>query len=839
MKNLLTKKTLPLAIGLVVATSAQAQDSIDEILVVGSRASLASALEKQRNSDKVVGVIDSDAIGNFADINVAESLRRISGIMVENDQGEGRYVTVRGMNTDLNAMTINGVSAASPEDRRGIILDGVPSDLLDSMTVYKTLTPNLDADTIGGAIDLETITAFSYDDMFIRLKAETSYNELTEDADNPKLAATFTNRWELGAGEFGAAVVLSDQSRRIIAHNNENGGWGDVAPNDDYEMRYYDLTREREGVVLALDYRTDSGNSYFFNMFHNEYSDKEWRAKWETRDGLEDNDAVATGSVFSYANGKVDTESRNRTEYREITSLRAGADLQLTDRSRLEFEVFTSEAEQDDRDRQAVIFRSDTIDEAFTYDNSDPEKPIVTFPATFYDPSTFNLKAFEREFTLNTDEDSGASFDFYYSLTGNTDLQFGGKIRQREKLNDLIFCAYEPVNDINLSSVNFVTPNQFLNTVAGPTASFDQVKGFIPRLGSGSASLSDGSTCQSPGPEFEFSGDENEESIPADWVTEEDVMSAYAMATTTTDNATWVYGLRYEDTDTTYRGKAFDGGFAGFTRFENNYDFFAPSVNVKFDVADDRVVRVGLFRSLVRPGFQESNAGAIVDTEDNEIEGGNPNLDPTTAWNFDVTYEWYLGQGTFFGAGLFYKAIDDAIVEVESTDTVFRGQQYRVAGTFINTDDADIRGFELSFQKAWDNGLLFVANYTLTDGETDLPTDAVNGQRTIPFFKQAKHTGNVSFGYDLGAWDVRLAGNYRSKFLDEIGDEPIVDRYTDDFFQIDLTARYELSENILLTAEVLNLNDRPEYYYFGNPGRLSQYDEYGTTFGMGMRYTFQ
>ena len=176
MKNLLTKKTLPLAIGLVVAASAQAQDSIDEILVVGSRASLASALEKQRNSDKVVGVIDSDAIGNFADINVAESLRRISGIMVENDQGEGRYVTVRGMNTDLNAMTINGVSAASPEDRRGIILDGVPSDLLDSMTVYKTLTPNLDADTIGGAIDLETITAFSYDDMFIRLKAETSYN---------------------------------------------------------------------------------------------------------------------------------------------------------------------------------------------------------------------------------------------------------------------------------------------------------------------------------------------------------------------------------------------------------------------------------------------------------------------------------------------------------------------------------------------------------------------------------------------------------------------------------------------------------------------------------------
>ena len=95
----------------------------EEVVVVGSLASLRSALNKKRDSDKNVGVIDSDALGNFADINVAESLRRISGISVENDQGEGRYVTVRGMNADLNAMTINGVSTASPEDRRGVILD--------------------------------------------------------------------------------------------------------------------------------------------------------------------------------------------------------------------------------------------------------------------------------------------------------------------------------------------------------------------------------------------------------------------------------------------------------------------------------------------------------------------------------------------------------------------------------------------------------------------------------------------------------------------------------------------------------------------------------------------
>lgn len=813
--------------------------NLDEIVVVGSRASLASAIQKQRNANSVVGVVDSDAIGNFADINVAESLRRISGIMVENDQGEGRYVSVRGLNTDLNAMTINGVSTTAPEDRRGIILDGVPSDLLESMTVYKSLTPNLDADSLGGAIDLETITAFSYDDMFIRVKAETSRNELTKDSSNPELSATFANRWDVAGGEFGVALVLSDQTRRIVAHNNENGGWSDVAPNDDYEMRFYDLEREREGVILNLDYRTDSGNSFYFHLFHNEYKDTEWRAKWETRDGLEDNEPVISGSVFSYADSKVDTESRNRTEVREITSLQLGTSFQLNDRNRVDLELFSSEAEQDDRDRQTAIFRSSRVASPITYDNSNYRKPTVSFPQEFYNPDIFSLNAWEKEGALNTDEDFGGRIDVFYDLAATTELQYGVKARFREKVNEYNFCGYEPVDTVLLSEVSFTTPDRFFNSIPGPTPTFEQAKTFINNLGTGTVPLSDGTACFNPGTFFEFSGDEEEESIPADWYTDEDVLSGYVMATTQLEDATWVYGLRYENTSATYRGKKFDDdGFAGFTSFDNDYGFLAPSLNIKYNLAEDQIVRFGAFRSLIRPGFQESSAGAIIDTEDNEIEGGNPELDPTTAWNFDLTYEYYLGLETFFGAGLFYKEIKDPVVEVESTDAVFRGQTWDVAGTFINANDSDIYGFEVSFQTVLQSGFLFVANYTYSDGETDLPADSVNGQRSIPFFKQAKHTGNLSVGYDQGPWDVRLATNYRSKYLDEIGDDSPFDRYTDDHMQVDLTVRYAFDDRLIITAEAINLNDRPEYYYFGNRSRLSQYDEYGTTYGLGFRYNF-
>ena len=160
--------------------------------------------------------------------------------------------------------------------------------------------------------------------------------------------------------------------------------------------------------------------------------------------------------------------------------------------------VLTDLAEQDDRDRQALIFRSDNLGEAFTYNNSDPQQPVITFPSAFYDASNFPLKAFEREFALNTDEDNGARFDFYQEFNDQTDIQFGAKIRQRTMTNAFNFCEYEPVNDILLSSVNFVTPERFLNSTAGPTASFDQVTGFIPRLGTGTVALSDGTVCPSP-----------------------------------------------------------------------------------------------------------------------------------------------------------------------------------------------------------------------------------------------------------------------------------------------------------------------------------------------------
>jgi TonB-dependent receptor len=852
------RKLAPVALAVAMATTGFAQDSaeeLEEILVIGTRATLANSVARQRESDKVSSVIDSDGAGDFPDINVAESLRRLPGISLENDQGEGRYVTVRGLNTDLNAMTINGVSTASPENRRGIMLDGVPTDLLESMTVYKTLTPNLDADTIGGAIDLETVTAFKYPGSRLRLRAESSWNDQSEDANNPKFSLLATNRWRMDGGEFGAALTLSHQNRRIVAYNNEVGAFWNLeegdgsALNSDYEMRFYDITRRRQGAALNLDYRADGGNSYYSRLFYNKYREHEYRAKWEVRRAMEADpeDIIVDGDIFTYPFQRIDTEARPRLEYRSIASALVGAEFVISDALGLKAELFGSKADQEDDDKWNSIFRSPQYNDAtLTYDNSNPRQPVLNFDPRFYDASNFELNAMETEYAVTRDEDFGGKLDLTHAFNDATQLRYGVKFRTRSKDNDFNFCGYEPEDDSTLADYDRRTIGGYFGNVQGPSPTYHGTRGIGDSIGNGFVELIDGIRCPNPTAAWSFSGDEAAVSIPGDWYSDEDVTSGYAMATSTLNATTLIYGLRYEHTSARYEGKEFDGDVVNTVVFRDKYGFLAPSLNVKHSLDDDRLLRFGLFRSLVRPGFGETAAGAEINVEDNEISGGNPDLKPTRAWNADLGYEWYASAETFFGAGIFYKRVEDGIARIEAEDIVLRGQTWDTGTTFINIGNSTILGAELSFQTVFSNGLLMTFNYTLADGDMTLPAGAVAVEdpeanaaaRDIPFFKQAKHSANASVGYDKGPWDVRLSASYRDKYLDIIGGNALNDRYTHDFMQLDLKGRFDVNDNLAVSAGIINLNDRPEYYYFGNTRRLSQYDEFGRTWEFGFTYTF-
>ena len=120
----------------VVAVAQDNEESVEEVVVVGTKASIVSALSKQQASDKIVSVADSDALGDFPDTTAAEAIRRLSGITVENDQGEGRYVSIRGLSGDLNSIAVNGALVPAPEGGRKVMLDGLPTELLDLSLIH-------------------------------------------------------------------------------------------------------------------------------------------------------------------------------------------------------------------------------------------------------------------------------------------------------------------------------------------------------------------------------------------------------------------------------------------------------------------------------------------------------------------------------------------------------------------------------------------------------------------------------------------------------------------------------------------------------------------------------
>ena len=288
MKNLirlLTLLTYSFFIHSQESTSDDTVDSVEEVVTVGTRASLKSGLDKQKESNQVVSIVDSDAIGDFPDETAAEAVRRLSGVSVENDQGEGRYVTLRGMAGGLNAVAMNGALVPSPEGGRKVLLDGLPTELLDSIEVYKTLTPNQDLEGIGGRIEFKTKKATELNEAVLKFRYDTQYNEFSKSTNNPKYSFTYGDKF---TESFGAIFGYTFQSKHIISNNNEVGyePW-DIDSNGnkylgrDWEMRFYDLTRQREGMTLDMDFEYSPNTSFFMNYLFNEYVDDEVRHKDE------------------------------------------------------------------------------------------------------------------------------------------------------------------------------------------------------------------------------------------------------------------------------------------------------------------------------------------------------------------------------------------------------------------------------------------------------------------------------------------------------------------------------------------------------------------------------
>ncbi len=830
---------------------------MDTVLVIGQQANLLSSLARQRASDTVDTVLTRDAIGQFPDQNVAEALRRAPGINVLNDQGEGRFVSVRGLDPNLNSASINGNRVlATGGDERAVALDVIPSELIESIEIKKSLTPDMDADTIGGSVEINTTSAFDRKKDLFSISYEGSYNDLNGKT-SPKGSIDFI---KLLGDRVGVSGGFSYYDREFSTDNIEMDGWQEEGYAEDLEYRDYDVRRERYGFTLGLDLRATDNTDLYVRGLYSSFDDTELRTRLVF--GLGEASSVSGDTAtFDSADEEITIERdlKDRREVQTVRTITAGGKT-VEGPWTLTYDAAYSEADQTERGSiDPIIFRQDFEGDGLlglTFDYSDLESPLfnVNFGGTaFNDPSAYEFDALERTTREDAkDKETALKFDVAreFALTNGTlEIKSGAKLRQRDKSLNFVYDIYDGYDgDLTLADV-----------LGAPTYGLADI-GAVPDLGRIRALTAPANLGA-----FELDALESEfASTVESYEADEEILAGYLMGKYQRGPLRLIGGVRVEQTKTNTSGSRAElleegSEFNGVTldedtlfitpvSFSNDYTDVLPSLNIRYDVTDKIVARIGAFQSIIRPSFGKFAPRFIIEqNDDGEREGefGNPDLDPYRASNFDATLEYYFSPEAVIQGGVFYKKIDDYIVDVVFDEPgTFNGIAYNEAVIPLNGESAEVRGIELSYGQAFTmlpgpfDGLIANVNYTYTDTEAEVQTD--DGLRSIPLPTSSEHTYNIVIGYDKGPVSLRLSGAGRSSYLDELGGDAESDRYVKPHFQIDASAKYRFTQNFQLFAELVNINDATYTAYQKGPGRerLLQYEEYGWTAKLGFKANF-
>lgn len=804
----------------------------EHVEVVGQAASLDKALKQQRNSDSIESVVHADGVAQLPDANVAEAVQRLPGISIERDQGEGRFVSVRGLGPDLNSVTINGTLVPSPESaRRAVALDVLPSELVQSLSVIKTLTPDMDANSLGGTVDVQSLSAFDHEGLFYTGTTQASYNDKSAQT-SPKVSGAISDRFSLGDGinNFGVAAALSWNKRDFRSDNVETAGDWDFTQGarlNSFEQRVYDISRERTGGGLNFDYKPDDDTSLYLRTLYSRFKDSETR----NSTALEFADAQAEGEL---GDAKAKRKLKQREETQEIQSYVFGGERSMGLWTLSGQAGYSKSSEDSPGHIAGATFKGNSsfADSGFY----DTEKPRPIIGAGFYDPNNFSLDKVDWEEQTTKDTEKNIRLDLArdYDVQGYaSQVKFGGKLSRRHKDNDLNAWVYEDFSDLGYSD-DQLNLNQFSKGTVhyslgqfGPGISGSAIKDLIGGLN-----------------RDDFY--DEQESRANDFTMREDINAGYVMNTVDVDDWRFIAGLRYEGTEFEAKGTGVRNGVFEDEDTKRDYHHWLPGLHTRYQLAKNTQVRAAWTNTVVRPTFGQLAPGFVID--DDVAEFGNPNLKPLESSNFDLGIEHFMGHAGTVSAFLFYKDIKNFVY---NTDLAGSGEwaDFTEAHSYANGDSAKLYGLELAYSQKFDwlpapwNGVIMGANTTFSRSKASVEGfDAASGttiKRDIDLPSQSKTVGNLMLGWEDDRLSVRLSANYKSAYLYELAgiNDKAHDSHVDAQTFVDFSARYSLTKDLQISFDAQNLTDQPYFVYSGNSRYNNQYEEYGPTYSVGLTFT--
>ncbi len=776
----------------------------------------ASALNQQRTALNITNVVSADQIGSFPDPNAAEAASRIPGVSITRDQGEGRYVLVRGTEARLNTMTINGERIPAPEgDLRQVALDAVPADQLQAIEVAKALTPDMDADAIGGAVNLVTRQAVNRPTLLG--SASGGYNALQRS--NDQWRANFTAGRRFGSGRVGLLVGGTGSSLDRGSENFEaeydNGNLADL------QLRDYAIVRQRYGVNLSADTRLSAAHSLTFRGIFNEFKDEE----------------VNNRIRFRPPNSRIEHVLKNRNQNQHIRALSGSSQHLFGAGLALDTRLAWAESQEDQPDRVDTVFRQTGIrfSPNVSATSIDPKNIQPNPSANNAANATLNSWAVEEFVT--TDRDLTASFNLRAPLRTTPGLaafvKVGAKLRDKRKDRDVTTGTVTPGQAVPFAQLQDggFDNSRFLDFFpagyqAFPGIDADRSRALFDSLRASRFAL-------------------DREGDAATYDATERIVAGYAMAELFVGDKLMILpGLRYESTRVEYDG--FDVRYDGDGDYvaslpvsgTDTYGVFMPGLHLRYAITPETNVRAAYTRTLARPNYYDLVPYQLVFQEDNEIQRGNSSLKPTTSHNLDLMAERYFRSVGMVSGGVFYKRLTDYIYPFRVREANF-GDVYEVTQP-QNGDSATLWGLELAFQNQFRSlpapfdGLGVYANYTWTDSSADFP--GRTGSATLP--GQSAHIGNVSVWYEKFGFTARSSWNFHGKYVDAVGEEAAGDVFYDDRVQWDVSLGQRITRHISIFADALNLTNAPLRYYIGTTDRPIQEEYYRWWTMFGVRVNF-
>ncbi len=849
----------------------------EEVVVSAQAEGQVAAINQQINSNQIVSVVSSARLKELPDANAAESVGRLPGISIQRNAGEGQNVVIRGLSPKYNNVTVNGVKLPSTNfDTRATDLSSISSEMLDGVEVYKSITPDQDADAIGGSVNFRLRGA--PEGLRTQALLQGGYNDLTGSLGQYKANASVSDRFlddRLGVFFQGSLERADRSSERITGDylNQPYKGNDDVILITDVDLRNRTEARNRYGASLMLDYRLPMGAVQLTNFVNR--LDRGYISR--------DNAYIPVENTVTYDINDVEIQT-------DVLSSALSGDFNLGDLAQLDVTLNRSSSviktpyDSRSRFRENSAFNQDDI----VRDQGPlpvPQAAVGSLDDTFFERIDFaQERGSERD--LGAQANVKAPFSVGSWLSGF--VKTGGKYRSKHRENDntqsylhlfyggerggldeltALFPDAERAAGGQIGLQSFLDPDNSAREILGgdfaitSTPAHDPTRRVVDAFRGGMRRAIWG----------DFKDYEAVENVSAGYLMTELNFGPRVML---------LPGIRYEHTNTSY--DAFFGRVPQEdtdaddsqvvlrdTSSVQSYGDWFPMVQLRVRPTDWFDVRLAYTETQARPDFDQTSPQLrIRDAGSGLITKGTPGLRPAQSQNLDAYVSFYSNRIGLLSVGGFYKRIEGVIyradIQLQDEATALAngfGEEfvgYRVLEPRNLEGPTTVRGIEVDWQAnlLWLpgplSGVTFNANVSRIFSETEVQRTRAETVTEPPFFipvttytpyrqqvgllDQPDWIANVSLGYDLGPFSGRASVLYQEGNLTDYSTGDLTLSTFDTYVRVDAQASYRLMPSLSLFAQLNNLTNRPDRSFTSAARFLGEREVYGRSFNLGLRF---